>query len=556
MGWVKIFSLIVSTLVSLSASTLHLYAIYSPELITRTGLSATKASYLPVAANLGSSVGGLIAGLLIDSFGPQIGTIMGAICESLGFYVLYLCYRYRWDTFWTLIASMVGIGFANSLGYFSAIKATTVNFADNKGVANAFPISAYGLAPLVYAAISSTFYAYNMAGFLEFVAIFSGVIMGLGSFFVRIFEPSEKPLHHYSGMVDSKDKNQNEAFKYLLKGHRGSLAEVNLVRSNSTTSLFSMVSDAPSLSDDLHSSYSSIQNDIPSSPRRNISSSSLARKPSAYFGSSSRPLIETAKISDEAAVVGDEIHDNSTSDLTRHNVQPVTNSNSAFAHVKYLMGNRLFIAHWLLSAFYACTGQVYIYFVGFIVRALIDGQMNEMASSKTSAQALQVSLISGANFLGRLLSGVISDYFDKKLGIDRLYVVIVALVVASFAGLSLIYIDSINYLGPTSFLIGLAFGFVYGCLPTVMAELFGSRNFATTWSLMGCGPILLFLAMSKYFGYYYDAHSQWIDDGSGTKIRMCLQGCLCYRGIFILTTTVSFTLLPCYLGLIRYCSHK
>lgn len=669
----KLVSLAVSSVVALASGTLYLYGIYSPQLIARCGFSAVDSSYLSFAANIGSSIGGFIAGLLIDQFGPQFATGFGALLEFVGFYALYVSYAYKWHKFSVLVVSMICVGFGSVLAYFSTIKVSTVNFAHNKGAANACPVSAYGLAALFYAFISTIFFNDNTGAFLQFVAWFAGVSIGIGVFFVKLID-SEEPetdmeAHHYSGVVDSEDSESdqdNRGLQYLLKGHRGSLAEVNLIRSDSTTSMFSTMSEASSLSGSISSggSYSSIATsspidmprpDLVAHTRSSVGNSYLSSSPSpqelkarqlslrhsstsmngspraGWFGTPKTTSLKDDPILEDAPVVtgvtpgramsgslqvqpssppqagSPGIHTSGSQlSFTAAKVGP---SPSSFArkdsanrstpsmstppkevtgaeiretlrakhkhkhkktvgqHLKGLVTNKLFVCHWFLNALYCATGQIYIYSVGFIVKAQLNNQnLNGgllklalmFASSKgdedlaSPYQALQVSVISFANFLGRLLAGLLSDLISKKMGKSRLWVIMIALLVSLMGQLSLVVLNDINSLTLSSLLIGISYGSVYGALPSCMAETFGSRNFATTWSLVGTGPILLFFPLNKYFGKYYDAHSEWVDDGSGDITRVCLQGNGCYSGIFTLTSCMSSLLLFGYLALIRY----
>ncbi|QPG75282.1 hypothetical protein FOA43_002633 [Brettanomyces nanus] len=739
--YMKGISLLVSSFVSLASGTPYLYGIYSPQLLARCGFSALDSSYLSFSTNIGSSICGFFAGLLIDRFGPQLATGLGALLEFSGFYILYLSYRYELHRFDLLLVAMVNVGFGSVLAYFSTLKVSTINFPHNKGAANSCPVSAYGLAALFYAFISTIFFPDNTQGLLRFIALFAGIVMGIGVVFVRIYDDngdadlednSTTPVVS-SGMADSDESG----FKYILKGHRGSLAQVNLIRSESSASLFSTVSEASSLSGSLSrsSSYSSCSGndsgpseafpiDMPrtdshshlstargsihpsvgsllsaspspvdlkaraqsrltphSTPlgtphaqpswfaaasqirnhrdderavlstnvagklsRSNSSSlsftarsstaaienyqspgelegpmgageppatsSNLARQPRKNSGPtlsaadtpdvpslesrhgspstnkssgsvlvesmpsvsgvfSSHPEVDEAKSAKYLEIFNKRkakvrknkhLHD---SHLHHHSHKHIT----AKDHVLGLLRNKLFLSHYVLNAFYCSIGQLYIYSVGFIVKAQLnnqklnpsllvltklmltgDGADEDLASPY---QALQVSIISFANFLGRIISGPMSDFFAKTLKMSRIWVIMIALAFSTLGQISLLIFNDISSLSFTSLLIGVSYGAVYGTLPSLTAESFGSQNFATTWALIGTGPIMVFLALSNYFGKDYDNHSQFVDDGQGNLIKVCLKGGACYRNVFWLNTCICCTLFVGYSVLLR-----
>ncbi len=122
--------------------------------------------------------------------------------------------------------------------------------------------------------------------------------------------------------------------------------------------------------------------------------------------------------------------------------------------------------------------------------------------------------------------------------------------------LSLLLLDDINSLSLTSFLIGSSYGAVYGTMPAIVADTFGSNNFATTWALLGTGPITVFLTLSRYFGSSYDKQSEYVDDGAGNLLKVCLKGKLCYDGVFSITFVTCLGLIVSYNLLIFFKRQK
>jgi MFS family permease len=710
----KTLSLLCSSIAALASGTPYLYGVYSPQLISRCGFSALDSSYLSFSGSIGTSIGGFIAGLIIDKFGVKPGLLLGAALEFIGFGIFYINYKYALHNFFHLLIAMCCIGFGSVLAYFATIKVATLNFPKHRGFANACPVSAFGLAALFYAFVSTVFFADNIEGLLKFIALFTGLVISASSIFIRIYENEEddderdeEEGDHTNGNgseceCESSDETELETgLKYLLKGHRGSFAEANnIFRSDSSASLFTDFSDASS---SVSSSASSLLRDPSRSSLSNliISPISITNSQSGIIRSNSNgafsnvstspadfktrqsvmrsasfglgtPLNNSPRAShlfgsvtqkqpklrtnDESAaldsmgsmtntatsttsLVTASLSSTPTSHvrtLSRGKLTPVSKSDmkqlftdantetpieyssiqipadtvvgtnttslnepidgnalaelrkrsqkksrrkkknlSLKEHFLELLKNKLFLSHYVLNAFYCAIGQVYIFSIGFIVRAQVNYYQTHNPSSLTmklalyisesshssngdiavAYQALQVSIISFSNFLGRLISGPASDLIHKKLKLDKILVVIASLLVLTAGQISLLEINKLDFLSLTSFLIGLSYGSIYGTMPSIVADSFGSRNFATTWALLGTAPISVFLMLSDYFGSVYDENSEWIHLGD-EKTRLCMQGRGCYQNVFQLTSVICLLLLTGYIWLMVSCRQK
>lgn len=710
----KKVALISSSIAALASGTPYLYGVYSPQLINRCGFSALDSSYLSFSGNIGSSIGGFFAGLIIDKFGISAGILLGALLEFTGFFVFYFNYKHALHNFVHLVFAMVCIGFGSVLAYFATIKVATVNFPRHRGFANACPVSSYGLAALFYAFVSTVWFADDVEGLLKFIAFFSGIVIAASSIFIGIYETEEDDsdnaivndaVNENDGEYsDSSDENELEVgLQYLLKGHRGSFAQVgNLLKNESSSSLFSDASDASSIASSTapssrnssvalsrNPSFSS-QNPISINPsgvlRSNSNNalpnlsgspidfkakqtmfrsgsfriaSSISNSPrnGRFFGSMTQkqPIFNPkATPTEESPLIGSSFSEppqtannslinslssspaglftnspKSSNDLKATKAQSysnipfspnVTSSESANTngggdidvngknnsksdgaanmatllskqkpksrgsrkkrkklspkeHVMSLFKNRLFLSHYALNACYCSIGQVYIFSIGFIVRAQVNyyrahnpsavilklalylSNGSHSGNLAVTYQALQVSIISFSNFLGRLLSGPASDLLHKRLKLSKIYVVIFSLLFLTLGQVSLLISNKLDYLSLTSFLIGLSYGSIYGTMPSILADSFGSKNFATTWALMGTGPISLFLVLSDYFGTVYDENSEWSYLGD-VKLKMCLKGKDCYWDVFALNTVACLLLFVGYFWLLFYAGRR
>lgn len=90
------------------------------------------------------------------------------------------------------------------------------------------------------------------------------------------------------------------------------------------------------------------------------------------------------------------------------------------------------------------------------------------ASFIQKRQLMHVSILSIASFLGRLLSGVGSDFIVKRLGRSRFWCLVGAGLVFCVAQLCAIRIENPHHLWTVSSLTGLGYGVLYGVYPAMV----------------------------------------------------------------------------------------
>lgn len=137
-------------------------------------------------------------------------------------------------------------------------------------------------------------------------------------------------------------------------------------------------------------------------------------------------------------------------------------------------------------------------------------------------------LISAAPFVTYASLGVGSDFLVKRLHASRLWCLIVACVVFFFAQLGALSIENPHLLGSVSGSSGIAYGFLFGVYPSIVAETFGIRGLSQNWGLLTMSPVISSNIFNIFYGKVYDSHSIKQPDGE----RLCLQGLECYRSAY------------------------
>lgn len=146
-------------------------------------------------------------------------------------------------------------------------------------------------------------------------------------------------------------------------------------------------------------------------------------------------------------------------------------------------------------------------------------------------QLLHVSVLSFCSFIGRLISGIGSDFLVKTLHASRFWCVFISAVVFCIAQVCGMTIENPNYLVFVSGITGIAYGFLFGCFPSIVAHTFGVHGMTQNWGTMTLAPVIAGNIFNPIYGAIYDSHS--IIEPSGNQ--ECLDGLNCYKTAYLVT---------------------
>ena len=96
-------------------------------------------------------------------------------------------------------------------------------------------------------------------------------------------------------------------------------------------------------------------------------------------------------------------------------------------------------------------------------------------------------------------------------------------------------INDPRVLGFVSGLTGLAYGFLFGVYPSLVAESFGVHGLSQNWGCMTLAPIVFGNIFNLIYGRIYDRNSIILPDGQ----RDCREGLYCYQGAYWVTLSAS-----------------
>lgn len=447
--------------VALSTGTLFVYSVYGTQLADKCQLEATEAANLNISATIGNSIGGIVSGFVTDTYGTQLPILIS--CFALAFGYKWIHWQYELgpnSQDWQLLAAMFLIGVGSVSGYFSAIKAVTVNFPNLKATAQSITVASFAISSLLFLFISTTFYDGNVDGFLEFMSYACGLLVFIGFIFIRV-----------DGHIEHEHLDVSETVNEPTEG---------------TALLNDLVNDDPNHIDNL----------------------------------------KTMNLRDT-------------------------------------LSHKIFWFHYLILAIVQGLGQMYIYTIGFIVKAIHYYYKNQIHESSIpslqSLQALHVSIIAIASFLGRLSSGPTSDFLVHKLHSQRHWVLILGMSMMLLGhAMNIIDISSISldlhsaniYLLVISTIIGYSYGISFTSYPAIVSDIFNMRNYSLIWGITCSAATIGLTVMTKVFGYIYDENSTTWDDK--LKDYICSKGSGCYGETFEITSGLCVLVIILILGYIHH----
>jgi hypothetical protein len=90
-------------------------------------------------------------------------------------------------------------------------------------------------------------------------------------------------------------------------------------------------------------------------------------------------------------------------------------------------------------------------------------------------------------------------------------------------------------LPPTNPTPTVAYGFLFGVFPSLVAHTFGVHGLSQNWGTMTLSPVIFGNLFNLIYGAIYDAHSTVLETGE----RVCEEGLKCYAASYGVTIGAS-----------------
>ena len=143
------------------------------------------------------------------------------------------------------------------------------------------------------------------------------------------------------------------------------------------------------------------------------------------------------------------------------------------------------------------------------------------------------------------LSWLISE---KQLNISRFWCLFASSVVFTVTQLAGSSISDPQKLVIIALLTGIAYGFLFGVFPSLVAHTFGIGGLSQNFGIMTLAPIFSGNVFNLVYGNVYDGHSVVDEDG----VRSCPDGLRCYRIAYYATLFSGVMgMLVCFWSILR-----
>lgn len=494
----RILSSIAATLIALSCGTNYGFSAWAPQFASRLNLTATQTNLIGNFGNIGMYAMGIPGGILIDSKGPRWGVLMGCVCLAMGYFGLKSAYDggpgSMGMSLLCLFALLTGVG--SCTAFSAAIKASASNWPRHRGTATAFPLSAFGLSAFFYTTSATIIFPGDTSGYLALLAWGTTAMTFAGMIFLQILPEARDDGAGAYGVVPEDDQLvfKRDDVPESQRLHRASFHSHRGRQSRPT-------------------SKGSIRSDVPSEVSSLVASSeSSDDEPGDIIGSMPEPK----------------------NPFHAHHSRPEI---TGWELVKTPKFWQLFLMLGLLCG----VGLMTINNIGNNARSLWS-HYDDSASKDfiLKRQLTHVSILSFCSFLGRLISGIGSDFLIHRHA-SRFWTLVVSACVFTLAQIIGLELQNPYHLFWLSGLTGLAYGMLFGVYPALVADAFGPTGLGINWGCMTWAPVLSGNVYNLAYGMILDRHSVFKGnpgDETGGE-RSCDEGRECYASAYWITLASS-----------------
>ncbi|KAM3502048.1 hypothetical protein MY11210_009186 [Beauveria gryllotalpidicola] len=496
----RIVASIAATAISLACGTNYVYSAWAPQFSERLKLTATQSNLVGLSGNFGMYSLGPLVGMFVDhpSVGSGPAVFIGAVLLGVGYFPLHRAYDAASGSVPALCFFSYLTGMGSCLGFFAAVKVSALNWPHHRGTATAFPLAAFGLSAFFFSFLGSILFPGDPSSFLELLAWGTVALTFAGFFFLKAY-PHTPSYQAVPGTETSASS---------VPGQR--LRRTSSARRHQQRAMFD---DEPGTSNNFTTTQVTAEQSGPRSAPTQVAGGEGTEE--------AAPEESSSLMSGPSA-----INHNRNANIDR----------DAFHHVD-IRGFQLLacLDFWQLftiMSILAGAGLMTINNIGNDTNVLwkhYDSTKGE--EFLVHRQQMHVSILSIGSFVGRLLSGIGSDFLVKKLGASRVWCLVASgllFIVAQFCGLT---ISTPIYLFLLSSLSGIAYGLLFGAFPSIVAETFGLHGLSQNWGFIALAPVFSSNIFNLIYGSILDHHS--VFDPSGE--RSCHEGLECYRSAYGIT---------------------
>ncbi|XP_057968675.1 protein NUCLEAR FUSION DEFECTIVE 4 [Malania oleifera] len=472
------------------------FPLYSSSLKSILGFNQQQLTFLGVANDIGENVG-LLPGIACNKLPPWVLLLIGALASFLGYGVLWLAISQTANLPYWLLWFALCIATNSSAWFGTAVLVTNMrNFPLSRGTVAGILKGYVGLSAAVYTEIFSMVLDGSASKLLLLLTLGLPVLAFITMYFVRPCTPAS-----------GEDSSEHVHFLFTQA------ASITLATYLLTTTI---LKDTLSFSTTLSYTFVAIMAVLLLSPLAIPIKMTLFRanpkKRGPSVGSSSHLVPEEGNLdqkeplltpSSSATYLGSFHENEDASDLetllaegegaVRKKRRPKRGEDFKFREA-------------LIKADFWLLWLVYFLGVGSGVTVL-NNLAQIGAAFGVNDTTMLLSIFSFCNFLGRLGSGAISEYYVRRNATPRTSCMAGAQIIMIIV--FLLYASALNgTLYAATALLGICFGVQFAIMIPTASELFGLKHFGIIYNFMSLGnPIGALLFSALLAGYVYDAEA-------------------------------------------------
>ncbi|KAG2703168.1 hypothetical protein I3760_06G125200 [Carya illinoinensis] len=475
----------------------YTFSNYSDALKSLMNLTQVQLNNLSVAKDVGKAFG-LLAGLASDKLPTWLILLIGSVEGLVGYGAQWLVVSEKITlSYWQMCIFMC-MGGNSTTWMNTAVLVTCIrNFRTNRGPVSGILKGYVGLSTAIFTDLCTALFSDDAASFLFMLAVIPLGVCFIAAFFLHESPPAAKLAE------EQEESRYFWVFNALAVVVAVYLLAYDFVPSPST--VFSLV-------------FAAILLVILASP--------LAIPVYYFFKNRSGPGGDVeGQVREPLLVVEEEVEEGTESggkedDLATEEEVAGLKKNPVIGDEHTIMEALRTVDFWILFVSFLCgvgTGLTVMNNMGQIGLAL-----------GYSDVSIFVSLTSIWGFFGRIISGIVSEFFIKKAGTPRpLWNAAAQVVMAVGYILMALAVPGSLYIG--SIVVGICYGIRLAITVPTASELFGLKYYGLIYNILILNlPIGSFLFSGLLAGILYDMEATTTAGGGDTCV-----GAHCYRLVFV-----------------------